>query len=96
MALGGLSGGVMTKGRIIEFDDGSGSGTIAAGMLRLQDATSFSLASLQPNYAFGLDGSGFQRRTLFRLPEALAVTGTGASSAVMQISTTQARLVRER
>ena len=57
IALGGVAAGIAGKGRIIEFDDGSGSGTIAAGILRIQDATSFSATSLQSNYAFGLDGA---------------------------------------
>ena len=55
-ALGGVSGGVASQGQIIEFDDSVGTGTRAAGLLRLQDASSFSLSKLQPNYAFGVDG----------------------------------------
>jgi hypothetical protein len=54
--LGGVSGGVASKGRIIEFDDSLGTGTRGAGPLLLQDSTSFSLSKLQPNYAFGVDG----------------------------------------
>jgi Bacterial Ig-like domain (group 2) len=45
------------KGRIIEFDDATGTGgTRLAGILRLQDTTSFALAQLQSNYAFGIHG----------------------------------------
>jgi hypothetical protein len=55
-SLGGLSSGVFSKGRIIEFDDVTGAGKRASGVLRLQDTTSFSLSHLQPNYAFGVDG----------------------------------------
>jgi len=55
-SLGGLSSGVFSKGRIIEFDDATGFGEHASGVLRLQDTTSFSLSQLQPNYAFGVDG----------------------------------------
>jgi hypothetical protein len=47
----------MTKGRIIEFDDSTGSGgTRLAGILRWQDTSSFALPQLQPNYAFGVHG----------------------------------------
>jgi hypothetical protein len=55
-SLGGLSSGVFTKGRIIEFDDTTGTGSRASGVLRLQDTTSFALSQLRPNYAFGMDG----------------------------------------
>ncbi len=77
MGLGGLSGGVMTRGRIIEFDDGSGVGTIAAGILRLQDPTSFSLASLQPNYAFGMDGTDSKGAPV-SIAGSFGVSGTGS------------------
>jgi len=52
-ALSSSNGG---KGHIIEFDDSTGSGTRMAGIVRLQDPTSFSLTQLQPNYAFGMHG----------------------------------------
>src|SRR5208282_301588 len=55
-SLGGLSSGVFSRGRIIEFDDATGAGKRASGVLRLQDPTSFALSQLQPNYAFGVDG----------------------------------------
>jgi uncharacterized repeat protein (TIGR01451 family) len=58
-SLGGVVSGVASKGRIIEFDDTTGSGTRAAGELRLQDATAFSAgntSALHTNYAFGQDG----------------------------------------
>ena len=55
-SLGGLSSGVFSRGRIIEFDDATGAGKRASGVLLLQDTTSFSLSQLQPNYAFGVDG----------------------------------------
>jgi hypothetical protein len=51
LALGGVSGGVASSGRVIEFD-----GALVSGILRLQDPTAFSIAHLQPNYAFGADG----------------------------------------
>jgi len=57
-SLGGLSSGVFSKARIIEFDDVTGEGRRGSGVLLLQDTTSFSLSHLQPHYAFGLDGWG--------------------------------------
>jgi hypothetical protein len=50
-ALGGVSGGVASRGWAIEFD-----GTRVSGILRLQDPTAFTTAQLQPNYALGADG----------------------------------------
>src|SRR5690348_545993 len=55
-ALGGINSGVASKGRIIEFDDGSGIGSRGSGILRLQDASSFVLSALQGQYSFGVDG----------------------------------------
>jgi len=55
-SLGGLNGSnVFSKGRIIEFDDATGTGSRVAGVLRLQDTTSFSLNQLRPRYAYGTD-----------------------------------------
>jgi hypothetical protein len=60
-AVGGVNAGVASKGRIIEFDDASGTdaGTRGSGIIRLQDKTSFALAALHTRYAFGLDGFDF-------------------------------------
>ena len=58
-ALGSFGSGVVaTQGRIIEFDDTSGSdlGTRGSGVLRMQTTSAFSLGQLQPRYAFGADG----------------------------------------
>jgi hypothetical protein len=64
-ALGKVSSGVATEGRITEFDDQfpstSTEGTRASGPLRLQDRTAFAsgdTSHLQRNYAFGVGGSG--------------------------------------
>jgi hypothetical protein len=53
--LSGNDGTVCNTGRIIESDT-SISGTNASGFIHLQAASAFTLASLQPNYAFGVDG----------------------------------------
>jgi hypothetical protein len=54
-SLGGFDGTSYHTGRIIEFDS-LATGTNASGFIHLQVPSAFSLASLQPNYAFGLDG----------------------------------------
>lgn len=55
-ALGAVNGGIASKGDVIEFDDTTGTGQRASGILRLQNPAAFSLNALQPNYAFGVDG----------------------------------------
>ena len=50
-AVGSLSSGVATKGRIIEFDSPASGAYIAAGQIRKQDPTSFS-GGLSGSYAF--------------------------------------------
>jgi hypothetical protein len=47
--------GVFTTGRLIEFDDNTGSGTRGSGFLRWQDNSAFA-AGLNGFYAFGLRG----------------------------------------
>ena len=54
--------GVYGNGRIIEFDDLLGSGSVASGVMHLQDPTSFSLTALGSNYAFGLTTGGLSER----------------------------------
>lgn len=58
LALGGLTSGVFTHGRIIEFDDasGTGAGYRASGLLLQQTPSAFAAAALGTNYAFGLEG----------------------------------------
>ncbi|MGH9725897.1 MAG: hypothetical protein ACRD41_12605, partial [Candidatus Acidiferrales bacterium] len=54
--------GVYTKGRIIRFDDSTGSGTRGSGVMMPQDTTAFSggnTAQLAAHFAFGLDGVDF-------------------------------------
>jgi len=57
-AVSGITSGVASKGRIIEFDSSSssGAGSRGSGILRLQTPSSFVLSALQANYAFGVDG----------------------------------------
>ena len=56
-ALGGISSGVASKGRVIEFDDTDGTGGRLSGILRLQTTADFGVSHLNPRYAFGLDGT---------------------------------------
>ena len=44
------------SGRIIEFDNDEGEGSVAAGMMHVQSPDSFSVGSLANNFAFGMDG----------------------------------------
>jgi large repetitive protein len=53
--LSGYDGTVYNTGRIIESDTSS-SGTNASGFIHVQAPSAFTLASLQANYAFGVDG----------------------------------------
>ncbi len=57
-ALGGITSGVASKGRIVAFDYNSatGTGSLGAGILRLQDPNAFALTALASQYAFGVDG----------------------------------------
>lgn len=55
-ALAGAKSGAFTTGRIIEFDDNNGSGTIGSGILRLQDTSSFS-TGLNGMYAYLFSGN---------------------------------------
>jgi len=56
-AVGGITAGTATKGRIIEFDDASGNGTRGEGILKRQDPTSFTTNSIQGNYILGSVGT---------------------------------------
>jgi large repetitive protein len=52
---GSVQAGTLQSGRIIESDTAT-TGTYASGLLHAQTPSAFSLASLQPNFAFGADG----------------------------------------
>jgi uncharacterized repeat protein (TIGR01451 family) len=75
---------IVTKGRIIEFDDITGVGTRAAGEIMLQDTTAFSggnTSALHANYAFGGSGQGPNAR--FAIAGSFTLNpATGAMSAV--------------
>jgi hypothetical protein len=43
-------------GRIMEFDNTDGSGTVSAGQMHVQTPAAFTLGSLAANFAFGVDG----------------------------------------
>lgn len=55
-SLGGVSGGIASKGDIILFNQQSAIPQRGSGILRRQDPAAFSLSALAPNYALGVDG----------------------------------------
>jgi hypothetical protein len=57
-SLAGFANGAPTEGNIIEFDDNTGTGTRGSGIIRAQDASSFSNDKFAGSYAFGLSGFG--------------------------------------
>ncbi len=82
-ALGGISSGVASKGRIIEFDDNSvtGTGGRGSGILRQQDPNSFVLSKLQSQYAFGVDGWGIEDNQLIHFNTAGWFSNSGGTLA---------------
>ena len=48
------------SGRIIEYDDTTGQGSRASGVVRKQDPSAFSLSKINGTYAFGLQGADKQ------------------------------------
>lgn len=55
-SLGGVSTGIASRGDIIFANEQSASQEYAAGILRQQDPSAFSLSALASNYAIGVDG----------------------------------------
>ena len=57
LVLNSITGGIAQKGRFVEFDDTTGTGgQRGSGLLRLQDASAFTVASITGPYAFGFSG----------------------------------------
>jgi hypothetical protein len=81
-SLGGINGGIASKGDIILFDNQSGTPIRGSGILRQQDPTAFSLSALAANYAFGVDGWDNSSGTLnhFALVGSFAQSGGNSSS----------------
>ncbi len=78
-SLSGFDGTLYHTGRIIESDN-TGGGTNASGFVQVQVPSAFSLASLQPNYAFGVDGWTADSNGFFRT--AIAGSFTNSSGAL--------------
>jgi hypothetical protein len=76
-SLGGVSGGIASKGDIIFFNQQSATPERASGILRRQDPTAFSLSALASNYALGVDGWENSKGPLTHL----ALVGSFAQSA---------------
>lgn len=81
-SLGGISGGIASKGDVIFVNEQSATPERASGILRRQDPTAFSLSALASNYAFGVDGWNNSSGTLnhFALAGSFAQSGGTASS----------------
>jgi hypothetical protein len=58
VSLAAFTDGAPATGNIIEFDDQTGEGTRGSGIIRAQDASSFSNDKLASSFAFGLSGFG--------------------------------------
>jgi hypothetical protein len=78
-SLGGFDGTVYHTGRIIESDY-TGGGTNASGFIHVQVLGGFSLDSLKPNFAFGVDGWTAESSGFFRT--AIAGSFTNSSGAL--------------
>jgi hypothetical protein len=78
-SLSGFDGTLYHTGRIIESDN-TGGGTNASGFIHAQVPSAFSLTSLQPNYAFGVDGWAAESAGYFRI--VIAGTFTNSSGAL--------------
>jgi hypothetical protein len=72
--------GIYTTGRMIEFDDNTGSGTRVSGIVRLQDTSAFS-AGLRGAYSFGLSGWDFSGSRYAAAGSVSASSGTLSSAA---------------
>lgn len=81
-SLGGISGGIASKGDVIFVNEQSATPERASGILRRQDPTAFSLSALASNYAFGVDGWNNSSGTLnhFAMAGSFAQSGGTASS----------------
>lgn len=80
-SLGGISGGIASKGDVIFINRQSANPERGAGIMRRQDPTAFSLGALAPNYAFGVDGWDNSSGTLahFALVGSFAQSGGALS-----------------
>jgi large repetitive protein len=74
--LSGFDGTVYHTGRIIESDNTSGTGTNASGLIHVQTPSAFLLSSLEPNYAFCVDGWTASAPSILRT----AIAGTFSNS----------------
>jgi len=81
-SLGGITGGIASKGDLIFVNEQSAIAEHASGILRRQDPTAFSLSALAPNYVLGVDGWDNSSGTLnhFALVGSFAQSGGTTSS----------------
>jgi len=80
-ALGSVSAGVASRGRLIEFDS---TGTLGSGEIALQDPTAFSNAKISGSYAFGASSTlslSTTARDRFVVVGAFTANGAGGITA---------------
>jgi len=70
-----------TSGRMIEFDDSTGAGTRAVGIVRMQDLGTFEDSSISGMYAFGLSGWDANQRRFAIAGSATASSGSWSAVA---------------
>ena len=63
------------NGRIIEYDDTTGSGSRGAGVLRKQDTSAFSLDIFAGTYVYGMTGAGSSGERMVNVGELTVTTG---------------------
>lgn len=96
--LGGVTGGVATKGDITLCNEQSATPEYAAGILRLQDPDAFTMTALAPNYAFGADGwkNSTGALTHFAIAVTFAQSGADLSNAAMDANDEESSSLRAR
>lgn len=89
-AVGGITSGKATIGRMIEFDDANGMNTRLEGVILKQDPTAFTTTTFQGNWAFGMAGADINGA---RVASAGAFTATSGLISTGQFDTNDAGMV---
>ena len=71
----------LTTGHMMEFDDSTGTGTRASGIVRLQDPAAFQNSGISGQYAFGLSGWDAAKGRFAMAGSASASSGTWSAVA---------------
>jgi hypothetical protein len=70
-----------SSGHMVEFDDSTGAGTRASGIVRLQDSSTFQNSGINGMYAFGLSGWDVSKNRFAMAGSATASSGSWSSIA---------------